>query len=374
MKKLAMIGLALLALAGCTPKQKERTPGPLRVWLAAEEDEEMELRLIADDFTRETKIPIELVTMSAEDIQSTMRLRPEDLAGVDVVEVDYFDMPQQAGHMSDVKAATEKVDSGSRFFSVAFDAGIIGGTQKFIPWRLSWPAMVSIHDYIDTESFPKLSSRAENDQVTVLLPALADRDLFALLCAIAWSVQADPADPRNNMIGAMIAISNLAKVTPSDSAATPPGGAAAMAERPGVIFDWPRGILALGSAVPLDMDSSALPCNRGSCVPFFGRYLASPTDAPHPDDAIAFIHFMISTQAQSRLPSATYWLPVRSDGFGDLAGREAPYRGLTLGSTMLRALPQNPKVQNALVAAGRKILFENATAEQGLEEFNSRMK
>jgi ABC-type glycerol-3-phosphate transport system substrate-binding protein len=374
MKKLAfLLAAGLLGLAGCTVK-KDRAPGPLLVWIASEDDAElMELRMMAEAFRKQTKIQLELVTKSSYDMQFTLLRHPEDLVGVDVVEVDYFDLPQLADRMTNIKKVFDKLDGLGRLNKVAFSAGIVGGNQKFIPWRLSWPALAATSDYAHPGSFGALAEQAETDELTVMFPALEDRDLYALLCAVAWSVQADPTEPGPAMASAMDLYARLAKVVPMDASAASPGDAAAKSSRPDIIFDWPHGLLALGTAIPLDLESTPLPCGGGTnCVPFFGRYLASPNDAPHPDDAIQFIQFMISARVQTRLATNTEWLPVRTDGFADLAGRQDAYQGISDEASMLRALPQSEKTRKALVAAGRLILFEGATAEQGMEEFRSR--
>lgn len=374
MKKLAWLMLAgVVALAGCTTK-KERVPGPLVVWISAEDEEMMELRLLSDDFTAQTKIPLELVIKTPYELQFALLRHPEDLAGVDVVEVDYFDLPEVSGQMQDLEKALQGIEGTERLFVEAFNEGRINGVQRFVPWRLSWPAMVSTSGYAHESSFANLAAQAASDQVTVLWPAMEDRDLYALLCAVCWSVQADPSDPGPTLNQAMKLIAALAEVIPLKSSATRPGGIAEMDDRGEIFFEWPNGILALGTDIPLDFESSPLPCNNADCVPFFGRYLAVPKNADHQEDAAKFVHFMISPHAQSRLAGVSSWLPVRSDAFGDLGGRARPYEGLTGGSTMLHPLPRDPKVQKALVAAGRKVLFEEASPEEGLREFNRLIK
>jgi len=374
---LALLALTLFPPLSCTTK-KERRPGPLTVWLTADSDEDAtQLRVLGEDFKRQAKIPLELVLKTPYEMQFTVLKHPEDLTGVDVVEVDLFDLPEAARGMADVSAALEGIEGTERLYLGGFEAGRIEGVQRFIPWRLSWPALVVTPELAEVQDWESLVQAEEENPGGFVIPALDEREFYALLCAIIWGQGGDPADA--GKIGPGLAfLARLSAIVSVRSGAIGTGSVAQLPreDRPRIFFEWPAGILALckDASIPMDFRAVALPCGSTRCIPFFGRYLGSPATAPHPEDAARFLHFMISPKAQQHQMFASTWLPVRSDGWGDLAGREDGYHPLAVGGQLLRALPLEAKVREAVVKAGKMALFEGADPEAALEEYRRVIK
>jgi hypothetical protein len=378
----AALALALAAAFGCTVK-KERAPGPLVVWLQKQPGEADAMGILAEEFRRETDIELELVFKEPYEIRSILLNNPKDLEGkVDVIEVELFEREAAAPYVQDLAVLLRQIEGGGAFSNAAMQAGVIDGAQKFLPWRLSWPMMVTSSSISAPGTWRELAKTAQDNADEVLIPGLNDDEFFALLCSMVWSFGGDPAKPYDDgIIETLLWLSDLSGQIRAESGAI---GAAEIADfasagRPLVFFEWPQGLLPfiLDGSLNSNLTAQPIPCGfRNNCPTFFfGRYLALPARAPHLEDAYRFMLFMVSPRVQNRMIFASSWLPMRKDGWGDLGARDQAYRAFSLRFDDLRPPPPNlRKVEKALNRAGRMVLFEHETTSDAITQYRKIME
>jgi len=81
----------------CTVQQKERTPGPLVVWLMSDPAARQIFELYGREFEDRFDVELELVFKDPWDLANDLRTHPERVEGqVDLVELDLFDLEEFA--------------------------------------------------------------------------------------------------------------------------------------------------------------------------------------------------------------------------------------------------------------------------------------
>jgi ABC-type glycerol-3-phosphate transport system substrate-binding protein len=261
----------------------------------------------------------------------------------------------------------------------ALEAGEFNGQQKFLPWRLSWPMMLVSKKINAPYTWTEFKIKAERDSVDALIPGLDDREVFALVCSVVWAHGADPEKPFDDDDRLYKSFQWLAQIS---GHLRMESGAVRSSEipdfspqkRPTIFITWPEGLISfiLKGSLQMDLRPAPLPCGRrGNCaVFFFGRYLGIPKGAAHTKDALNFIDFMLSPASQRQMIFAQPWLPVRSDGWGNLGPRQKGYNALMVRAKNLRPPPRNlKKIEKELTKAGKRLLYQNAGPWEVLTDY-----
>jgi len=372
---------ALLSLA-CTVKKK-RAPGPLVVWLLADPDTDSFFRLLSDEFSKQADIEIELVFKETYEVRALLFNNPESIQGkVDLVEVDLYDLEQAAPAMEFLDPLFSQLERTESFPIGALAAGEFSGRKKFIPWRLSWPMMAVSSSLAPPDTWERLGQTAQANPGEVLIPALDDREFFSFLCSVVWAFGGDPAKPYDD--GLFQAFQWLAEIGPALSAKSSVTRSAEIfsipaAERPGIFFEWPQGLLPfiLDASFQINLSAAGYPCGRGGNCPVLalGRYFGIPRNPPHLEDAYQFILFIIGANAQNQILFGTPWLPANSQGLTDLGARKAVYSAFAARLRDIKPPPRPVnKIERALTAAGRMLLFEQATPHDAITKYRKLME
>lgn len=373
---------ALVPAPGCTVK-KERAPGPLVAWFFAAPEAEHYYRLLAQDFTKETGVPVQLVFKESYEIRNTIHHHSDEIVGaVDMIEVDLFDLEDAAPVMTDLRPLLRDLVNTQKFAGGAVAAGEFQGRVNFMPWRLSWPAMiVSSKAGRPPDTWPGLARAAERNPGELIIPGLDDQEMFSFLYSLAWSFEADPSKPYDeDLVLAFDYLADLSKylriesggVRSSDVAARP------WEQRPLIFFVWPEGMIPmiLDGSLQLGWRAEPLPCGGGSRCGVFalGRYLGVPRNAPHTEEAARFILFMISPAVQRQMVFFSPWLPIRTDGFGDLGPRQSGYHAFAQRTANIKTPPRDlSKIQEALLTAGRMVLYQGSSGYGAVKKYREIM-
>jgi len=385
---LSLIGLAGLAIflimkapSLCTTgHEEERAPGPLLVWMISDPNSNFKVNLFADKFEDDYGIETKVEFKEDYEITALLRRGHSSLRGrVDVIELDLFDLVEAAPNMEDISPIFEEALSPEAFIAPALTSGQFGTRQLFVPWRLSWPAMVVDNniDRDDLRIWKTLRSYARENPGKVHIPALRERELFALVCSLVMSYGGDPADPDGVALrNAFVYLQNLAPHINYASLGAEGGDFAKMDpdDRPDIFFDWPGGIIPLitEAAIPLYYSTAPLPCSsaRGCAVMPFGYFLGSPADAPHPKDAHQFIAHMTTQGVQSEIIYTSPHLPAVRTGWGDMGIRKDPYQAFRASVKNLRTPPRDlARIEEPLAKVAKMILFEKMLAMDAIDEY-----
>ncbi|HUT52714.1 MAG TPA: extracellular solute-binding protein [bacterium] len=379
---LLVAAAGLLSPPGCTTGKK-RAPGPLRVWLLAEPEAEPMFRTLVDEFKQKSGIEVELVLKEAYEIRALLLNHPRDLEGkVDLIEIDLFDLEDAAPVMDDLTPVMVQLEQSARLYKGSFQAGEFEGRQLLVPWRLSWPIMLASNQVGAPRTWAALGRITRNNPGQVMVPALDDREFFAFLCTLVWSFGGDPAEPYEpGIFEAFQWLQRVSNVLHKDSGATRAAEVASFpaADRPLIFFEWPQGLLPFILNGSLQMDLKAAPCpcgGRGNCPLFsFGRYLGIPKKAPHPEDAQRFILHLISPGSQRAIIFGSPWLPISSDGWGQLGARDLGYRAFSVSANNIKAPPRPlSKIKKAMDEAGKMLLIEHSTADDAITKYRKIME
>ncbi len=378
----ALFAAALCLFISCTVKEEKHEPGPLKVWLMKDPEAEVQIKSMVAEFESKKDFEVELEFKDTYDINSALIEGEAAEAGVDVVEVDIFDMAGLSEHMQDASGVLLEIESTESFYNAPVLAGKFEGEQRFIPFRLSWPALVSRADVRGRfRTWDHLSGAAMGaEQVGV--PALDDRELCVLVCSLIYANNGDPGDPGSPGFGS--AFSWLEQISGrvligSGAAKSGDMGSWPEDEMPGVFFEWPEGLAAMeiSGLLAYDFEVHPFPCadTRSCAVVFLGRYLGVPEKARHEKDAFSFIRYMVSSSAQRRLLFTSPWLPVRSDGWGDMGARKVAYRALRHSANNLKRPPRRIKeLTGPLSNAARDVLFFGKGADTALKEYKTALE
>lgn len=363
-----------------TPSE-ERVPGPLVVWMISEPEAKDKFQYFGDLFEENTGIDLELEFKETWELRPLLEDRSERIEGkVDVVEVDMVDMARDAPFMEDMSGVFNEMGRLSMFYSPALDAGIFEGRQAYLPWRLSWPLMMVSHD-VDKELLSWTYMErivTSRDSGEFLLPALNDRELFLIMTSIIHAKGGDPTNATHYSIRESFEfLDKIADKLDTRSSYTSSMGISEISQknRPMISFAWPDSLepLILDASIPLYYDAQPMPCGlkRKCGVAFTARFFAIPSNAPHKEDAYAFLEFMTSVEIQTRMIFATPWLPVRKDGWGDLGSRQKSYGAFQRSARNLVPPPveKMDAYESALAETARMVLFQGAEPEEAAKKY-----
>ena len=130
--------------------------------------------------------------------------------------------------------------------------------------------------------------------------------------------------------------------------------------------------MILEGSLQSSLEVMPFPCAQGRRCPVFafGRFLGVPKKAPHIEDAYEFIIHFTSSRVQQQMIFATPWLPVRTDGWGDLGPRKEGYEAFFAHSRNIEAPGGDlKKLERALTSAGRMVLFQEAAPVEALLKY-----
>jgi len=231
------------------------------------------------------------------------------------------------------------------------------------------------------DTWKDLATWSNDHQGRLMIPALDDRELFAIACSMIWSHGGQPDQPDSEGVRqAFEWFSDVSQSIAFQSSATRAieNSQWTAGREPDVFFMWPEGVIPLikTATVPMDLKPYPLPCGHvRQCGVFaFGRYLAIPKSAPHSEDAFIFFNFMTARKVQNEVIFASPWLPIRSDGWGELGTRKEAYSGFSERSRHLGRPPRDlPFLTEALAETVREVLFEGVSADEAVEAYEIRL-
>ncbi len=358
--------------------QRRKDPGTLLVWLVENPEAEISLGIFADQFEDYGGAKVEIEYKDPLDLRHALIEDPSLLDDVDVVEVDLFDLEDAAPAVRDLQPLFTKSFDIGLFYGGPFEAGKFGDKNLFIPWRLSWPALVISQDYfLKYKNLDYLAKVAEHERAQMAIPAADDREFYAFVCSVVFCFGGDPEDPEDP--GLLDAMNWLAQISPlvTDESAIIRGGEVHThyASLPEVFIEWPKGL------VPLTFDDTipgyyrVVPILEGAGnfkgEAFLGSYLAVTAASENEEEAMNFIVAMCSSQVQQDLLFNSNALPVRKDGWGHTGTvRETAYGAFAQAAINLKAPPRDlKKISEGLARAGRRVLFEDKSPKFALAEY-----
>jgi len=367
--------------AGCTvDKEAERAPGPLVVWLREDPEAKTAIKVLTDRFQKREGIKVELSFKLDYEIESAL-----GGGGVipDLVELDLFQLQEWAKKMDDCSASYRYTGSLANFYGESVDAGKYEAEQKYMPFRLSWPALgVKRTVTGDTGAWGDFNGAARRNAGSLVIPSLDEKRFFAVMCSYIWSFGGTPEDPDSR--GMQIAfswLSNMSKWIHLDSGKMGPGDLADWPDEslPALFIAWPESLapLTIKGVFQFSHRTAPFPCrNRRDCaICMMGSYLGIPKGSKHPEDAARFIGHLLSAQSQRSLVFTSSWLPVRRDGWGDLGPRKEEYEALVVrGDALKKPPPGAKKLVRPLSELAGEVLFHGKDPEEALAEYKERIK
>jgi len=143
-------------------------------------------------------------------------------------------------------------------------------------------------------------------------------------------------------------------------------------------FNWPfaMGYLAgKGLAPQVDLSAPIPSGPDGMATPLGGGYLAISRSAPHPELAAAFLKYLLTPEAQTRLSRELGWYGSVAPPGG--SAEATLYAGFTTMRPYVRTRPvicNYAKLSNLWQNAVREVLFRNESPRSELEDVAVRFK
>lgn len=367
---LACVALALV-LGGCT-----RTPDALTVAMALLPGELAPYRAIVADFERETGRKVVIVPQQYPDIRRA--LAAEAAAGegtLDLVELDVYSLAPAAAQVARLDPATlgGEVDA---LESETVRAGTIDGL-RFLPHRVSWQALVYDHEALGgpPQTWDEVLDVARAHPGKIGLKGALYEGLTCDVLPFVWAAGGSGA--RLDDAGAETAFSFFAELAPyldpRSAVFKEATIAEAMARGELVLhLNWPfvMSLYASEGLAPERFRAAPLPEGpRGRATVLGGGYVAVPVNAPHREDAIRLVHFLLSRRVQERFAKELGWFSARRDiPFG---GGDPLLAGYAAMSGDVRPRPERadyPEISRQWQRAFRRVAFDGVAPAQALRE------
>jgi ABC-type glycerol-3-phosphate transport system substrate-binding protein len=378
----ALFACFLIALAaGCEGNR----PGgrELVIALAVFPGEAAHYRSFVSDFERREHVHVEIVAQSYDDILRALRAEASAEHGrLDLAELDLAMLGEA---QVSVRSVDEIAGASQRalFPDSAWQAATTAGHLYFIPHRLMWQAM--IYNRVEVPHPPR--TWAELQDFARLHPgklALKGARYEGNVCDVmpfVWSAGGDELVPGSaGSLRALDFIGSLAPDLNPESAVFREMSVLEAQARGSVWihFNWPfaMGYLAgKGLAPQVDLSAPIPSGPDGTATPLGGGYLAISRSAPHPELAAAFLKYLLTPEAQTRLSRELgwYWSVAPASG----SAEATLYTGFTAMRPYVRARPvicNYAKLSNLWQNAVREVLFGNEAPRAELEDVAARFK
>ena len=372
----------LIALAaGCEGNRPDGRV--LVIALAVFPGEAAHYRSFVSDFERREHVHVEIVAQSYDDILRALRAEASAEHGrVDLAELDLAMLGEAR---ASVRPVDQIVGASQRalFPDNAWQAATAAGHLYFIPHRLMWQAM--IYNRLEVPRPPR--TWAELQDFARLHPgklALKAARYEGNVCDVmpfVWGAGGDEVAPGSaGSIRALDFIGSLGPDLNPESAVFREMSVLEAQARGSVWihFNWPfaMGYLAgKGLAPQVDLSAPIPTGPDGTATPLGGGYLAISRSAPHPELAAAFLKYLLTPEAQTRLSRELGWYGSVAPASG--SAEATLYAGFTAMRPYVRARPvicDYAKLSNLWQNAVRDVLFGNEAPRSELEDVAARFK
>jgi ABC-type glycerol-3-phosphate transport system substrate-binding protein len=371
----------VLAVALCLALGCQRPSRGLTVALGLLPGELGPYRTLLADFERDSGIPVIVVPQQYADIRRA--LAAESTAGrgtLDLVELDVYSLapaardvqPLDADALADVTAALEPA---------TIRAGTIDGL-RFLPHRVTWQALLYNAAVLGAPpaSWDELRAVARAHPGKIGFKAARYEGLTCDLLPFGWSAGGDGTSFDDDGARAAFALfHDLAPAVNPQSASFKEATIVEAMARGEILLalNWPFAVSVLASQqlAPSPIRAAPLPAGpHGRATVLGGGYLAIPRAAPHPEEAIRLVRFLLSRDVQARLGRDLGWFSARRDvppGAGNpLLDGFAAMRG------DVRARPERDDyaaLSRAWQEAFRAVVFDGAPPVDALAAARARM-
>ncbi|HYC57483.1 MAG TPA: extracellular solute-binding protein [Candidatus Binatia bacterium] len=339
-------------------------------------------RSVIGEFERRSGRRVMIVPQQYSDIRRA--LGAESKAGrgtLDLVELDVYSLAVAAGDVAelDEQALAREIDA---LDENALAAGRFGGL-RFLPHRLSWQAMIYDHEAIASPpaSWSELVEVARAHSGRIAIKGALYEGLACDVLPLVWAAGASGEDFGEE--GAEAALGMLAELAPHLHPHSETFKEAAIAEamaRGEIVlhWNWPA-VMSLYQSqglAPQRIRSAPLPAGpRGRATVLGGGYVAVPSAAPHRDDALALLRFLLSREVQQRLATELGWFSGRRDVAPPTDNTALD--GFVAMRPHVRPRPERkdyPRLSRAWQQAARAVLFENVAPAKALATARESMK
>ena len=375
--------LGIIATAACALSSTRcgSPDGEITVAIALLSSEQPAYRLVLDQFTEETGIPVRLITQQYQQVREA--LEAEVAAGqgqLDLVELDVFMLAQ-------LYRSVLPLDSLVRTFSHlrdvvdsnAFGAGSppeADGRTHFLPHRLNWQAMVYDASALGhaPETWDELLEVCRQHAGAIGFKASRYEGMVCDFFPFLWQSGGDPLRPRSpESLRALRFLKQISGTLNPAVRSYKEVSILQAQERKEIVlhFNWPF-------VVPLVREKglmrsqirvAPLPAGpAGSATVLGGGYLGIPRTAPHPSEAALLVDFLLSERVQRRLTRELGWFPVRASGWDELSEEDRiDFSGYLKMRDALRARPAVPEygeLSRAWQQAFSDLLFGGKSADE----------
>jgi ABC-type glycerol-3-phosphate transport system substrate-binding protein len=310
----AVVLCCLIAFcAGCRPNS---SPGPsLNLALAVFPAEAARYRQFAADFERHSGIHIRLIAQGYVDILHALQAEAGAGRGaLDLVELDLAMLGEARPYvrpLNDVVTAQTRV----LFPDAAWQAGSNGDRIYFVPHRLMWQAM--IYNRVEVPNPPatwaQLADFVKEHPGKFALKGALYEGAVCDVMPFVWAAGGSEQNPDGP--GAIAGLDFLSSMAPGLNPMSPVYREMSVLEAQArgdvwLHFNWPFAMSYLagkGLAPQFDLSGPIPAGPDGAFAVLGGGYLGLPRSAPHPQTARAFLRYLLTAPAQSRLSHDLGW-------------------------------------------------------------------
>ena len=331
-------------------------------------------REVIAQFEKESARRVMIVPQQYSDIRRAVAAESRAGRGtLDLVELDVYSLVPSAGDVA-VLDENELREELAPLDASAVSAGRIDGL-RFLPHRLAWQAMIYDHEALGSApaSWAELIEVARRHPGRIGIKGARYEGLSCDVLPLVWA--AGGSGETFDDAGAKAALDLLAQLAPYLHPHSETFKEAAIAEamaRGEIVLhlNWPA-VMALYQSqglAPQRIRSAPLPAGPvGRATVLGGGYLGIPSAAPHREDALALLRYLMRRDVQQRLAEGLGWFSARRD----VAPRDdsGALSGFLAMRGDVRPRPERedyPRISRAWQQAARSVAFENVAPADAL--------
>jgi len=305
--------LGCLLWSGCG---KPAPAGPsLNVALALFPEEARRYQQFAADFERRSGIRLNLIAQSYVDILHA--LEAEAGAGHGALDLVELDLAMLGEARPQVEAVDDLVSPSVRglFPQAAWQVATDSNRIFFVPHRLMWQAMIYNRVEVSTPpaTWKELAAFVKAHPGKLALKGALYEGAVCDVMPFVWGAGGSETDP--DAPGSLAALKFLGVLAPglNPLSAVFREMSVLEAQARGQVWlhiNWPFAMSYLagkGLAPQVDLSAPIPAGPDGTFTVLGGGYLAIPRSAPHPQAARAFLRFLLTAPAQTRLSQELGW-------------------------------------------------------------------
>lgn len=367
---LALVGIVTLAV-GCA-----RTSDDLTVAMALLPSELGPYREVLEEFERASGRSVVVVPQQYPDIRRALAAEAAAGSGtLDLVELDVYSLAPSAHHVQ-VLRSPGLVGDLDVLSPGALRAGTIDGL-RFLPHRVSWQALVYDHSVLGKPpaTWDDLLAVARAHPGKVGFKAALYEGLTCDILPFVWAAGGSGA--RLDDDGAQAAFRLFAELAPYIDPRSAIFKEATIAEAMArgelvVHLNWPfvMSLYASEGLAPERFRAAPFPAGPdGRATVLGGGYVAIPKNAPHPEDALALLQFLLSRRTQVALSERLGWFSARRDvPFGGGSSLLAGYAEMQ-GEVQPRPERSDyPEISRQWQRAFRRVVFDGVSPAEALAD------